>query len=98
MAAAPQCVTWQGRPGREKEEKKEEQKEGLRGAGAAAAEGAGWAEGPCRRRGECGGGGPEPRGTGAAGRPGRGEGGELNPTGGDGARGWGLRGAGWKAV
>lgn len=34
-----------------------------------------------------GGGGPEPRGTGAAGRPGRGEGGELNPTGGDGARG-----------
>lgn len=55
MAAAPQRVTWQGRPGREKEEKKEEQKEGLRGAGAAAAEGAGWAEGPCRRRGECGG-------------------------------------------
>lgn len=72
MAAAPQRVTWQGRPGREKEEKKEEQKEGLRGAGAA--EGAGRCEGPCcRRRGECGGaGGSEPRGTGAAGRPGRG--------------------------
>ena len=45
-----------------------------------------------------GGGGPEPRGTGVAGRPGRGEGGELNSTGGDGARGGGLRGAGWKAV